>query len=106
SATYVRVARVALVMSAATISISSVAGPARDIMLPVEPYGGLSEDQRIEPRDYGVAIKRAGGATPPVVSSALKAEAGSSYTLASVGAVDQRALAVFDDDLTAPPSGR
>ena len=48
----------------------------------------------------------AGNATTPVVSSALKAEAGSSYTLASVGAADKRALAVFDDDLTAPPTGR
>ena len=105
SGTYVRLAQLAPDMSGATISISSVAGPARDIMLPEEPYGGLSEYQRIEPGDYVVTIKSAGNATTPVVSSALKAEAGSSYTLASVGAADKRALAVFDDDLTAPPTG-
>ncbi len=106
SGTYVRLAQLAPDMAGATISISPVAGPARDIMLPDEPYGGLSEYQRIEPGDYVVTIKSAGNATTPVVSSALKAEAGSSYTLASVGAADKRALAVFDDDLTAPPTGR
>ena len=103
SGTYVRVAQLAPDMSGATISISSVAGQ-HDVA--GGPYGGLSEYQRIEPGDYVVTIKSAGGATTPVVSSALKAEAGSSYTLASVGAADKRALAVFDDDLTAPPTGR
>ena len=43
SGTYVRLAQLAPDMSGATISISSVAGPARDVMLPDEPYGGLSE---------------------------------------------------------------
>src|SRR5436305_12035188 len=70
SGTYVRLAQLAPDMSGATISISSVAGPARDVMLPDEPYGGLSEYQRIEPGDYVVTIKSAGNATTPVVSSA------------------------------------
>ena len=33
-------------------------------------------------------------------------DAGSSYTLASVGAADKRGLTVFTDDLTAPPAGQ
>ena len=106
SGTYVRLAQLSPDMSGVTVSIASVGDPSRDIMLPEEPYGGLSEYQRIEPGDYVVTIKSAGNATTPVVSSALKAEAGSSYTLASVGTADKRALAVFDDDLTAPPTGR
>lgn len=103
--TYVRLAQLSPDMTGVTISISSVADPARDLMLPGEPYGALSAYQRIEPGDYVVAI-RANSATTPVVSAALKAESGASYTLASVGAADQRALAVFVDDLTAPPAGR
>jgi hypothetical protein len=106
SGTYVRLAQLSPDLAGATISISSVAGPARDIMLPGEPYGALSAYQRIEPGDYVVTIRSAGNATTPVVSSALKAESGASYTLASVGAADKRGLAVFTDDLTAPPAGR
>ena len=106
SGTYVRLAQLSPDMAGATISISSVAGPARDVMLPGEPYGALSAYQRIEPGDYVVTIRGAGDATTPVVSSALKAEAGASYTLASVGAADKRSLAVFHDDLTAPPAGK
>ena len=48
SGTYVRVAQLAPDMAGATISISPVAGPARDLMLPDEPYGGLSAYQRID----------------------------------------------------------
>lgn len=103
--TYVRLAQLSPDMGGVTISITSVADPTRDIMLPGEPYGALSAYQRIEPGDYVVAV-RAEGAVNPVVSSALKAEAGSSYTLASIGAADKRSLSVFTDDLTAPPAGR
>jgi Domain of unknown function (DUF4397) len=106
SATYVRLAQLSPDMSGVTISVASVGDPSRDIMLPVEPYGALSAYQRIEPGDYVVTIRGAGNTTTPVVSSALKADAGTSYTLASVGAADKRALAVFTDDLTAPPAGR
>ena len=106
SATYVRLAQLSPDMSGVTISVASVGDPSRDIVLPDEPYGALSAYQRIEPGDYVVTIRGAGNATTPVVSSALKAEAGTSYTLASVGAADKRALAVFTDDLTAPPAGR
>jgi hypothetical protein len=103
--TYVRLAQLSPDMSGVTISITSVADPSHDIMLPGEPYGALSAYQRIEPGDYVVAIRSEGAATP-VVSSALKAESGSSYTLASIGAADKRSLSVFTDDLTAPPAGR
>ena len=103
--TYVRLAQLSPDMGGVTISITSVADPTRDLMLPSEPYGALSAYQRIEPGDYVVAI-RAAGADSPVVSSALKAESGASYTLASTGAADKRALSVFTDDLTAPPAGR
>lgn len=106
SATYVRLAQLSPDMSGVTISVASVGDPSRDIVLPVEPYGALSAYQRIEPGDYVVTIRGAGNTTTPVVSSALKADAGTSYTLASVGAADKRALAVFTDDLTAPPAGR
>jgi hypothetical protein len=106
SATYVRLAQLSPDMSGVTVSIASVGDPSRDIMLPEEPYGALSAYQRIEPGDYVVTIRGAGNTTTPVVSSALKADAGTSYTLASVGAADKRALAVFTDDLTAPPMGR
>jgi len=106
SATYVRLAQLSPDMSGVTVSIASVGDPSRDLMLPEEPYGALSAYQRIEPGDYVVTIRGAGGTTTPVVSSALKADAGTSYTLASVGAADKRALAVFTDDLTAPPTGR
>jgi Domain of unknown function (DUF4397) len=106
SATYVRLAQLSPDMSGVTVSIASVGDPSRDIMLPEEPYGALSAYQRIEPGDYVVTIRGAGNTTTPVVSSALKADAGTSYTLASVGAADKRALAVFTDDLTAPPTGR
>ncbi len=105
SGTYVRLAQLSPDMSGVTISIASVADPSRDLMLPGQPYGALSAYQRIEPGDYVVTV-RAGNSTTPIVSSALKAEAGSSYTLASTGAADKRALAVFTDDLTAPPAGR
>jgi len=106
SATYVRLAQLSPDMTGVAISIASVGDPSRDIMLPGEPYGALSAYQRIEPGDYVVTIRGAGNTTTPVVSSALKAEAGTSYTLASVGAADKRSLAVFTDDLTAPPTGR
>jgi hypothetical protein len=106
SATYVRLAQLSPDMSGVTISIASVGDPSRDLMLPEEPYGALSAYQRIEPGDYVVTIRGAGTTTTPVVSSALKADAGTSYTLASVGAADKRALEVFTDDLTAPPAGR
>jgi hypothetical protein len=106
SGTYVRLAQLSPDMSGVTISIASVANPGRDIVLPGEPYGALSAYQRIEPGDYVVTIRGAGSTTTPVVSAALKADAGASYTLASVGAADKRALAVFTDDLTAPPTGR
>jgi Domain of unknown function (DUF4397) len=105
SGTYVRMAQLSPDMSGATVSIASVADPSRDIMLPGQAYGSLSAYQRIEPGDYVVTV-RAGNAATPVVSSVLKAEAGSSYTLASTGTGSQRALAVFTDDLTAPPAGR
>ena len=106
SATYVRLAQLSPDMSGVTISVASVGDPSRAIMLPVEPYGALSAYQRIEPGDYVVTIRGEGNTTTPVVSSALKADAATSYTLASVGAADKRALAVFTDDLTAPPAGR
>jgi Domain of unknown function (DUF4397) len=106
SGTYVRLAQLSPDMAGATISIAPVAGPSRDVVLPGEPYGALSAYQRIEPGDYVVTIRGAGNATTPMVSSALKAESGASYTLASVGAADQHGLAVFTDDLTAPPTGR
>jgi hypothetical protein len=105
SGTYVRLAQLSPDMTGLMISISSVADPSQVIMLPVEPYGALSAYQRVEPGDYVVTV-RAANATTPIVSSALKAEAGASYTLASTGSADQRALAVFTDDLTAPPAGR
>jgi Domain of unknown function (DUF4397) len=103
--TYVRLAQLSPDMGGVTISVSSVADPTRDLMLPGEAYGGLSAYQRIEPGDYVVAIRATGAATP-VVSAALKAVSGSSYTLASTGAADKRSLSVFSDDLTAPPVGR
>ncbi|HEY0812835.1 MAG TPA: DUF4397 domain-containing protein [Pseudonocardia sp.] len=103
--TYVRLAQLSPDMSGVTISISSVGDAGRDIMLPGEAYGGLSAYQRIEPGDYVVAV-RAKDSASPVVSSALKAVSGSSYTLAATGAGDKRALSVFTDDLTAPPAGR
>jgi uncharacterized protein DUF4397 len=106
SGTYVRLAQLLPDMSGVTISIASVADPDRGIMLPGEPYGALSAYQRIEPGDYVVTIRGVGDATTPVVSAALKAEPGTSYTLASVGPTNKRALAVFTDDLTAPPAGR
>ncbi len=105
SGTYVRFAQLSPDMLGVTISIASVADPSRGSMLPGEPYGALSAYQRIEPGDYVVTIRGAGDATTPVVSAALKADPGSSYTLAAVGAADKRELAVFTDDLTAPPAG-
>lgn len=103
--TYVRLVQLSPDATGATVSISSVADPARAIVLPGDRYGALSAYQRIEPGDYVVTV-RSGAAGPTMISSALEAASGASYTLASVGMADKRSLHVFTDDLTAPPPGR
>lgn len=103
--TYVRLAELAPDMTGVTMTITSAADPAHVVMLPAVGYGGLSGYQRLDPGDYVVAVRPAGSSKPPVVSSALEARPGTSYTLAAIGDRNANSLTVFTDDLTPPPAG-
>jgi hypothetical protein len=57
---------------------------------------------------YTIAMRPAGAAasTPAVISTSVRATAGSAHTIAGVGRYSSLGLTVLDDDLTPPPSGR
>jgi len=104
--TYVRIAQLAPDMQAVAMTVTSAADPAREVMLPGVPFGGLSDYQRLEPGDYVVAVRPAGSTGTPAVTSSFKAAAGTSYTLAPTGTATANGIAVVTDDLTPPPAGR
>jgi Domain of unknown function (DUF4397) len=104
--TYVRIAQLAPDMQSVAMTVTSAADPARQVMLPGVPFGGLSDYQRLEPGDYVVAVRPAGSTGPPAVTSSFKAAAGTSYTLAPTGTATAGGIEVVTDDLTPPPAGR
>ncbi len=89
------------------VYVESVADPAAGQVLPAVGYGMVSDYRSVPVGTYAISMRAAGAdpATPPVLSTTVEVEAGSSHTVAGVGAFADLGLQVLEDDVTPPATG-
>ena len=82
------------------LSVSSVADPAQMVLIASLGYGELSDYRNLEAGDYVIATRKAGSTEPPMVAKTVSVQAGTTTTVATVGA--EGGVTTFTDDLSAP----
>ena len=71
-------------------------------------YKTVSDYLELPAGSYDLAVRPAGAAatSDPVVEATAEVAAGQAYTVAAVGALDDIALEIYGDDLSAPAAGK
>jgi len=82
------------------LSVSSVADPDQMVLIASLGYGELSDYRNLESGDYVIATRPAGSTEPPMVAKTVSVQAGTTTTVATVGAAG--GVTTFTDDLSAP----
>ena len=82
------------------LSVSSVADPNQMVLIASLGYGELSDYRNLEAGDYVIATRKAGSTEPPMVAKTVSVQAGTTTTVATVGA--EGGVTTFTDDLSAP----
>lgn len=82
------------------LSVSSVADPNQMVLIASLGYGELSDYKNLEAGDYVIATRKAGSTEPPMVAKTVSVQAGTTITVATVGA--EGGVTTFTDDLSAP----
>ena len=80
--------------------MSSVADPNQKVLIASLGYGELSDYRNVEAGDYVIATRKAGSTEPPMVAKTVSVQAGTTTTVATVGA--EGGVTTFTDDLSAP----
>jgi hypothetical protein len=86
------------------LTVSSVADPNQMVLIASLGYGELSDYKNLEAGDYVIATRPAGSTEPPMVAKTVSVQAGTTTTVATVGAAG--GVTTFTDDLTAPDPTR
>jgi len=78
--------------------------PQHPIMLIHQGYGSVTEYMPVAAGQYTLAMRPPGASSssPPSVSTSFMVNAGSNYTVASIGTATTRRLEVLQDQMTAP----
>ena len=84
------------------LTVQSVADPGETVMVAALGYGALSDYRTVEAGDYVVATRPAGSTEPPMVARTISVAAGTTSTVATVGARAAGGVTTFTDDLAAP----
>ena len=84
------------------LTVSSVADPDDEVLIAKLAYGELSDYRNLEAGDYVIATRPAGSTEPPMVAKTISVQAGTTATVATVGARADGGVTTFTDDLTAP----
>ena len=82
------------------LTVSSVADPNQKVLIASLGYGELSDYRNVEAGDYVIATRKAGSTEPPMVAKTVSVQAGTTTTVATVGA--EGGVTTFTDDLSAP----
>jgi hypothetical protein len=82
------------------LTVSSVADPNQKVLIASLGYGELSDYRNVEAGDYVIATRKAGSTAPPMVAKTVSVQAGTTTTVATVGA--EGGVTTFTDDLSAP----
>ena len=82
------------------LTVSSVADPNQKVLIASLGYGELSDYRNVEAGDYVIATRQAGSTEPPMVAKTVSVQAGTTTTVATVGA--EGGVTTFTDDLSAP----
>jgi hypothetical protein len=77
--------------------------PSHPTMLMHQGYGSVSEYMPLAPGQYTLAMRPPGASasSPPTVSTSFMVNAGSNYTVASLGSASSRRLKVLNDEMAA-----
>jgi uncharacterized protein DUF4397 len=105
---YLRLAHLSPDTPNVDVYVSSVADPAKSLVVPGVGYGAVSGYQPIAPGSYVVSMRKAGAPkdSPPVISTTVDAKAGQAYTVAGTGLSASLGLTVLNDQLALPPAGK
>lgn len=82
------------------LTVSSVADPDQKVLIASLGYGELSDYRNVQAGDYVIATRKAGSTEPPMVAKTVSVQAGTTTTVATVGA--EGGVTTFTDDLSAP----
>jgi hypothetical protein len=101
---YLRLAHLSPNTPAVDVYLYSVGNSNAMIVLHHVSYGTVSPYQTVPAGDYTVAMRAAGkpASSPPVLSTAVRIQAGHAYTVAGLGPASGLRLAVLHDTLTTP----